>query len=786
MCVGISFHTFAADIYIYNFGTSNNSLEDALNIIKTSYVDANNNATEAINIYLVNNWGDVQITDSGNTLNWDVSGTSQYPITITSYSCRTTLTRNLDSGPMLYMEQANYVNIINVDFNAVSSGAILIDNCDHLNISYCSFHGNGTAVPAPDSGIIWIGVNHNYAGQNTETSAYNKITNNYFHSLDYLTESFHHHGIYFSNGAHHNTFAYNYIDRPASFGIHGYHGDFQDNYLSTNLIIRRPRVNNQNATGVIFGSQNDLITPGVTYDNGAPGSIHGNNAVNNYIFDDENNHDGVDIETVLAGNNYESGNKRFDNLYPNDPYWLGYNASKITARMVSGDFDRDGVEDDVAAFYDLSGQTKIHVWESLGADNAFEYSSSNGWWHGSSYTASNVSKRVVSGDFDRDGKKDDIAAFYDYGSGHTRIHVWTSNGSSFNTPQTWWIVSGYTAGQISGRLVSGDFDRDGYEDDIAAFYDYGGGQTRIHVWTTNTNFWGTGISFNYQNSTGWWSTFGYTAGQITDRVVSGDFDRDGYKDDIAAFYDNGGGNTSIHTWRSTGSSFTYSNSFGWWNTSGYDANKITGRVVSGDFDRDGYKDDIAAFYKTGTHSTQLHTWRSTGGSFSYSGSPGWWSSNGYTPDNITGRVIAGDFDKDGKLDDISAFYDHSSNCGNVRSNVWQGTGSNFTYINSSMGYPWMTGYTFLRNQAYVDEPMEETVLSELKVLVYPNPATDRLTIELNEKALVQFSDLNGKIVYSNYLNQGSSSIDISNFSAGIYVYSVLSDGQTSRGKVVVK
>jgi len=259
---------------------------------------------------------------------------------------------------------------------------------------------------------------------------------------------------------------------------------------------------------------------------------------------------------------------------------------------------------------------------------------------------------------------------------------------------TWWTTSGYNLARIAGRVVSGDFDKDGYEDDIAAFYDYGNGQTRIHVWLTDTTFFGQVSGFDYQWSSGWWSAFGYTAGRITGRVVSGDFDHDGDRDDIAAFYDYESGETRIHIWRSTGSSFQYAGSSGWWSANNYSASKITHNVISGDFDRDGSKDDIAAFYNYGNSQTAIHTWRSSGSSFHYSYSPGWWNTTGYDTAKISGRIVAGDFDRDGRLDDITAVYDYSSSCGGVRSHVWQSAGSSLSYINQSLGYPWMTDFPY--------------------------------------------------------------------------------------------
>ncbi len=54
-----------------------------------------------------------------------------------------------------------------------------------------------------------------------------------------------------------------------------------------------------------------------------------------------------------------------------------------------------------------------------------------GWWKSSGYDSQRVKGRLVSGDFDGNGK-DDMAVFYYYGNSQTRIHVFLSDGSKFN------------------------------------------------------------------------------------------------------------------------------------------------------------------------------------------------------------------------------------------------------------------------------------------------------------------------------------------------------------------
>jgi hypothetical protein len=694
---------------------------------------------------------------------------------------------------MLHFKNVNYIKIKYVDFNRVTSGAIQFDNCDNNEIRYCSFHGDGGNAPTVDSGVIWIGVNkaNGYEGENTLSSSNNKISYNLFYDLKINQTTTKHHGIYLSNGAHDNSVAHNYINFAPVHGILGQHGDYKDNYVSTNLVSTKFQSAHPNKTGISLSGQSD---PASEPDNGHPNSVTDNIAVNNYVYDSDDSNAVFIADSITPFNNTESNNKRYANLYPADPYWLGYTADKITDRMVTGDFDEDGMVDDVAAFYDLGNQTKIHVWVSKDDDNAFEYSSSNGWWHGTSFTPSKISKRVVVGDFDHDTYKDDIAVFYDNGGFNTAIWVWFSDGGSFGTPQEWWTSSGFNSNQVSGRVVSGSFDEDGLEDDIAAFYDNGNNVTKLHVWRSN------GVDeFQHMGSSSQWTGSVYSASAITDRVVSGDFDGDGQKNEIAAFYNNGGNNTLLHVWK-----WSLPNQAGdpdgkfdmvtKWNTGGYNANKITGRVVSGNFNGNG-GDDIAAFYDYGNSNARIHTWLSSGTNITYKGSNGWWkeSNSGYNVENITGRVVSGDFNEDGKSD-ISAFYDYSSALGSIRSNVWHSNGVNeLTKINESLGYPWLTDFSYFPSgtanlMARIKPIAQEDIQAQAYIRVYPNPTSEQVQFDFKDTPLsIKVFDLSGRMVIDKDISNKYYALDVSDQAAGIYLYKVqFKNNKTLEGRLVLE
>ncbi|NTX58274.1 VCBS repeat-containing protein [Myxococcus sp. CA039A] len=340
--------------------------------------------------------------------------------------------------------------------------------------------------------------------------------------------------------------------------------------------------------------------------------------------------------------------------YQGDLGWWGsnggYSPDAVTGRMVSGDFNGDG-RDDIALLYRYgAASSRVHVLLSKGA--SFQYQGDLGWWGSNGgYSADAVTGRMVSGDFNGDGR-DDIALLYGYGAASSRVHVLLSTGASFQYQGDlgWWGSNGgYSADAVTGRMVSGDFNGDG-RDDIALLYRYGAASSRVHVLLSK------GASFQYQGDLGWWgSDGGYSPDAVTGRMVSGDFNGDG-RDDIALLYRYGAASSRVHVLLSKGASFQYQGDLGWWGSAGgYSPDAVTGRMVSGDFNGDG-RDDIALLYRYGAASSRAHVLLSKGASFQYQGDLGWWGSDGgYSADAVTGRMVSGDADGDGR-DDIALLY----------------------------------------------------------------------------------------------------------------------------------
>lgn len=214
----------------------------------------------------------------------------------------------------------------------------------------------------------------------------------------------------------------------------------------------------------------------------------------------------------------------------------GYSGSKISNRITSGDFNGDG-KDDIALMYryDLeNGRNRMGIFVYTSTGTKFE---GKRWFYDDFYTADNV-HGFLAGDVNGDGK-DDIVVLYDNGihDGRNRmtLHVFASNGTTFNSRDHWFVDNWFTSSKVYGFSV-GDYTGDG-KDDVAVLYDSGDingeAQSNFYVYPS------TGSSFLERQT--WLTEISYFAPHVNMRMVSGDFNGDGL-DDLAVMYDNGAAN----------------------------------------------------------------------------------------------------------------------------------------------------------------------------------------------------------------------------------------------------
>lgn len=293
----------------------------------------------------------------------------------------------------------------------------------------------------------------------------------------------------------------------------------------------------------------------------------------------------------------------------------GYALSRVGNRMVSGDFNGDGT-DDIATAYDYDTYFRLHVW--LGG---VTWQGSSGWYEGI-LNLDNVQGRLVAGDWDGDGR-DDLALGYDYGGNTARIYRYRSTGSSFSHMAGDWVSNdgAYAFSRVNDRMVSGDFNNDG-RDDIATAYSYTGPYFRFHVWLDGVTYWSswyesgsydlardegrmvagdwngdgradlalghdygnnsarivrftsTGSSFSH-TANDWSVSSGYAFSRVGDRMAAGDVNGDGL-DDIAVAYSYSP-SFRFHVWLSGA---TYRGSTGWYEST-LDLDNVQGRFVLG-------------------------------------------------------------------------------------------------------------------------------------------------------------------------------------------------------------
>jgi hypothetical protein len=240
----------------------------------------------------------------------------------------------------------------------------------------------------------------------------------------------------------------------------------------------------------------------------------------------------------------------------------------------------------------------------------------------------------VAGDFDRDGFADDVAVFRP--SSNNWLFDLDADGDTDASTRM-------GPGDEGDIFVVGDFDEDGYVDDVGVFM------------PSRRWYFGT---FSYNSDTGsmaWAAPFpGITWGLRGDLPVAGDFDRDGYRDDIGVF------RPSNRIWY-----FDYNSDGSTDRRSGPWA--IRGDLpIAGDFNGDTECGDLGVFRASD------RTWY-----FDY-------DSNGDTdrrlsPWALSGDVpISGDFDRDGLSDDIGVF--------RPSTRTWY-----FKYSDVSWSPPGMTG-----------------------------------------------------------------------------------------------
>lgn len=80
------------------------------------------------------------------------------------------------------------------------------------------------------------------------------------------------------------------------------------------------------------------------------------------------------------------------------------------------------------------------------------------------------------------------------------------------------------------------------------------------------------------------------------------------------------------------------------------------------------------------------------------------------------------------------------------------------------------------------------MIKKINPRIYPNPAHDNLTIELNTefhgKSQMMILNTNGAIVHERILSENQSTIDLSSFTSGVYFVKITNNHDTHTSKFI--
>lgn len=337
------------------------------------------------------------------------------------------------------------------------------------------------------------------------------------------------------------------------------------------------------------------------------------------------------------------------------------------AAPVAGDFDNDGVDD--LAYYGLCGAGRIECWR-VHSSNGTSFEVAN-FGASSWFAGDDPIHRPVVGDFDNDGRDDDLAYYGLCDSGDPCWRVHTSNGSVFAT-------ANFGAEQWSGGVdathapLVGDFDNDGFRDDIAYSGLCGTGTPCWRVHKSDGNSFSV-ASFGAQM----W----FGGDDETKKPVVGDFDNDGFVDDIAYNGLCGSGTPCWRVHKSDGNAFSVA---GYGAQMWFEDDQPINAPMAGDYDADGFVDDIAYFGKCGAGQSCWRVHIGSGSQFSAANFGGeiWFAGSDSIHAPVTGAFTGG-----GAPDDI-VYY---GLCSNNADDCWrmhrgQGTTTSVTSFGAGMWF----------------------------------------------------------------------------------------------------
>ena len=215
-------------------------------------------------------------------------------------------------------------------------------------------------------------------------------------------------------------------------------------------------------------------------------------------------------------------------------------------RAIRGDWDGNGVEDQIFLWDIDSGNWLLQNWTSGDSLNA------------RAGRFSPVYDEIVAGDWDGNGRLNDMI-LWDRDTGAYVVQQWLNFSPAYRGRGTW--------SPVYDQMIDGDFDGDGRRNDLMS-WDHGTGLWVSHSWS--------GFRPTYRTR-GTWS-------RVYDEIVVGDFSAGGEFDETI-IWDHDTGLWVLHSWVNMTGRYAGRGS---WSTS-------IDVVAPGDYDTDGRVDDVFTY-----------------------------------------------------------------------------------------------------------------------------------------------------------------------------------------------
>lgn len=474
--------------------------------------------------------------------------------------------------------------------------------------------------------------------------------------------------------------------------------------------------------------------------------------------------------------------------------WGGPGNLSSTDKFVPFDFDGDGDEELLcvqsinsggpnsppnawATVLDWNGTAWTLKWSNFG-NGCFNGGSTQGQYAFTGWGIRAADKYIV-GDFDNDGKNNDLLCAQGDGLWNTIMHAtgsnfswyWSNNGGAYLTQTGNWPW-GITA---TDRFMAGDFDGDGKNNDLLCVQKTTGGQWDLLHFASGafTSLWGgNGHLFNIQQ----WPV------DFSDEYFVGDFDGNGSRDEV--FCVNRGAREAVFK-KNTGMSASTE----WIDQTGIMPGwgvALTDKIVTGDIDASEStspvknKDEIMLIQNNGGGSG----WATTEDLNTANTSPQWnWSNhNGGYPtgtQNYIGDWLVADpcavnpnyiFIKPVLADKkyLLAFKNYQNN----------------TYLISM----YKTNGNYNYRELNTESEIAMATTSGFDFKLFPNPNSGSFTISsgnTNQKSVI-ITDLVGKTIYESSTAEMEVNIKMPDGTKGVYFIKLVDGDKTGIKKVIVE